>query len=151
MQQISKITDSLLISNSRSACNDELLHHEGITHCINVSRQQPFPSLKISTLRIAVFDDPQENLYDYFDLCADAIQDTAQGGGRSLVYCKNGRSRSATICIAYLMKHQQLPLEKAFQIVKAARSVAEPNKGFWSQLQRYEENLMATQSKMQTN
>ncbi|XP_007885338.1 dual specificity phosphatase 28 [Callorhinchus milii] len=145
MLQLSKITDSLLISNSRSACNSEMLSKEGVTFCINVSKQQPFPGLRIGILRVPVFDDPAENLYKYFDRCAQVIKDTEQTGGKCLVYCKNGRSRSASICIAYLLKHKHLSLQEAFETVKSARPVVEPNEGFWAQLQRYEEELRTRQ------
>ncbi|XP_053161643.1 dual specificity phosphatase 28 [Hemicordylus capensis] len=142
MLTLCKVADSLLISNSRSACNENLLAQEGVTFCINVSRQQPFPnSQQIQTLRVPVFDDPSEDLYKYFESCSDAIEGTVRNGGKCLVYCKNGRSRSAAICTAYLMKHQHLSLKDAFEIVKIARPVAEPNAGFWSQLQKYEEHL----------
>lgn len=151
MLQLCKITDSLFISNARSACSDELLSQEGVTMCINVSKQQPFPSLRISTLRVPVYDDPGENLYKYFDRCADAIESTANSAGCSVVYCKNGRSRSASICVAYLMKHKGLSLQDAFDSVKAARSVVEPNEGFWRQLQRYERELEGRRSTDSTN
>lgn len=141
MLQLCKVTDSLLISNARSACSTELIQQEAVTLCLNVSKQQPFPSGKVSTLRIAVYDDPNEDLYQHFDQCADAIANEAMRGGRCVVYCKNGRSRSATICVAYLMKHQGLSLVDAFQTVKNARSVVEPNPGFWSQLEKYEQEL----------
>lgn len=116
MLQLCKVTDSLLISNARSACSTELIQQEAVTLCVNVSKQQPFPSDKVITLRIAVYDDPNEDLYQHFDQCADAIANEAIRGGRSVVYCKNGRSRSATICVAYLMKHQGLSLVDAFQV-----------------------------------
>ncbi|XP_061492350.1 dual specificity phosphatase 28 [Rhineura floridana] len=142
MLTLCRVTDSLFISNSRSACNENLLVQARIAFCINVSRQQPFPSLQqVRTLRIPVFDDPSEDLYRYFEHCSNAIESTVQSGGKCLVYCKNGRSRSAAICTAYLMKHQNLSLKDAFEIVKTARPVAEPNAGFWSQLQKYEEHL----------
>ncbi|MBN3314661.1 DUS28 phosphatase, partial [Atractosteus spatula] len=141
MLQLCKITDSLLIGNARSACSEELILREAVTLCINVSVQQPFPSVRVGTLRVPVYDDPAENLYRHFDHCADAIESTARRGGRSVVYCKNGRSRSASICVAYLMKHRGLSLQEAFQMVKSARSVVEPNEGFWAQLQRYEKEL----------
>ncbi|XP_013907608.1 PREDICTED: dual specificity phosphatase 28 [Thamnophis sirtalis] len=148
MLSLCKIADSLFISNSRSACCESLLSQERITFCINVSRQQPFPSFQQShLLRIPVFDDPSENLYKYFEHCSDAIEDTIQRGGKCLVYCKNGRSRSATICTAYLMKHQKLRLKEAFEIVKIARPMAEPNVGFWSQLQKYEDHLQRQQQR----
>ncbi|XP_066477170.1 dual specificity phosphatase 28 [Tiliqua scincoides] len=146
MLSLCKVTDALLISNSKSACNETLLTQEGVTFCINVSRQQPFPSSQqICTLRVPVFDDPSEDLYKYFERCGDAIEDTVQSGGKCLVYCKNGRSRSAAICTAYLMKHHGLSLEDAFEIVKTARPVADPNAGFWSQLRKYEEYLQTQQ------
>nr|XP_028586466.1 dual specificity phosphatase 28 [Podarcis muralis] len=142
MLTLCKVTDSLFISNSRSACDENLLVQERITFCVNVSRQQPFPSFQqVQTLRVPVFDDPSEDLYRYFERCSDAIEGAVQSGGKCLVYCKNGRSRSAAICTAYLMKHQNLSLKDAFEIVKMARPVAEPNVGFWSQLQKYEGHL----------
>ncbi|XP_065604018.1 dual specificity phosphatase 28 [Cyrtonyx montezumae] len=139
---LGKVTASLLISNARTACNAELLAQEGVTFCVNVSRQQPFPGLRQARgMRVPVLDDPAEDLYRYFEQCGDAIEDAVQSGGKCLVYCKNGRSRSAAVCTAYLMRHRSLPLRDAFEAVKTARPVAEPNAGFWAQLQRYEEDL----------
>ncbi|XP_048811077.1 dual specificity phosphatase 28 [Lagopus muta] len=139
---VGKVTASLLISNARTARDAELLAREGVTFCVNVTRLQPFPSLlQARGVRVPVFDDPAEDLYRYFEQCGDAIEAAVRSGGKCLVFCKNGRSRSAAICTAYLMRHRNLPLRDAFEAVKAARPVAEPNAGFWSQLQRYEEDL----------
>ncbi|XP_023832549.1 dual specificity phosphatase 28 isoform X2 [Salvelinus sp. IW2-2015] len=113
--QLCKVTNALFISNARSACTDDLIQQEAVTLCINVSKQQPFPeSSRIAALRVPVYDDPSEDLYRYFDSCADAIRDEASKGGHTVVYCKNGRSRSATICVAYLMKYRKLSLAEAF-------------------------------------
>ncbi|XP_016364022.1 dual specificity phosphatase 28-like [Sinocyclocheilus rhinocerous] len=109
------------------------------------SRIIPMPNLQVSTLRVPVYDDPQEDLYKYFDRCADAIASEAERGG-TVVYCKNGRSRSATVCVAYLMKHQGLTLTDAFQVVKSARSVVAPNPGFWTPLERNEQELKIRRS-----
>ncbi|NXD49549.1 DUS28 phosphatase, partial [Corvus moneduloides] len=142
MLQLCQVTASLLLGTARAACDEELLAREGVTFCVNVTRQQPFPRLqRVRGIRVPVFDDPAEDLYRYFEPCGAAIEEAVRGGGKCLVYCKNGRSRSAAICTAYLMRHCQLPLKDAFEAVKTARPVAEPNAGFWSQLQRYEEDL----------
>ncbi|XP_068424163.1 dual specificity phosphatase 28 [Clinocottus analis] len=142
MLQLCKVTSALFISNARSACSDELLQQEAVTLCINVSKKQPFPgSASVAKMRVPVYDEPAEDLYAHFDRCADAIQREAQRGGRSAVYCKNGRSRSATVCAAYLMKHRGLALCDALQKVKTARHEIDPNPGFRSQLQRYELEL----------
>ncbi|KAI3374138.1 hypothetical protein L3Q82_006002 [Scortum barcoo] len=117
MLQLCKVTKHLFISNARSVCSDELIQQEAVTLCINVSKQQPFPSAGIKKLQVPIYDDiPNEDLYGHFDRCADAIQKEANRGGRSVVYCKNGRSRSATVCIAYLMKHRKLTLTDALQV-----------------------------------
>ncbi|XP_072298008.1 dual specificity phosphatase 28 [Eucyclogobius newberryi] len=141
MLELCKVTPSLFISNARSACNTELIQKEAVTQCINVTRQQPFPSATVIKIQVAVFDDPNEDLYMHFDSCALAIEAEARRGGKTLVYCKNGRSRSATVCVAYLLKYQQLTLEGALQKIKAARHMIEPNPGFILQLQKYEEAL----------
>ncbi|XP_040285861.1 dual specificity phosphatase 28 [Bufo bufo] len=141
MAELYKVTDSLMISNARAACKKDLLLAEGVTCCINVSRRQPFPDFEVRTLRVPVVDDPLQNLSLYFDQCVELIDSTIKSGGKCLVYCKHGRSRSATICIAYLIKHWSMSLEDAFQMVKAVRPSVEPNAGFWSQLESYEKSL----------
>nr|XP_012430905.3 dual specificity phosphatase 28 [Taeniopygia guttata] len=142
MMQLWQVTASLLLGTARAACDEELLAREGVTFCVNVSRQQPFPALRsVRGLRVPVWDRPDEDLRRWFEPCGAAIEAAVRAGGRCLVYCKNGRSRSAAICTAYLMRHRQLSLKEAFEAVKTARPVAEPNAGFWSQLQRYEEEL----------
>ncbi|NXD42136.1 DUS28 phosphatase, partial [Copsychus sechellarum] len=142
MPQLWQVTGSLLLGTARAACDEELLAREGVTFCVNVTRQQPFPALRsVRGIRVAVLDKPAEDLYRHLEPCAAAMERALRAGGRCLVYCKNGRSRSAAVCTAYLMRHRRLPLRDAFQVVKAARPVAEPNPGFWSQLQKYEEDL----------
>ncbi|XP_061878988.1 dual specificity phosphatase 28 [Entelurus aequoreus] len=141
MLQLCQVTSALFISNARSASSAELIQQKAVTLCINVTRQQPFPNCSVAIMRIPVLDEPSEDLYVHFDACADAIQKEAQRGGCSVVYCKNGRSRSAAVCIAYLMKYRRAALADALQEVKAARHVIDPNPGFLAQLRRYEDEL----------
>ena len=63
------------------------------------------------------------------------------GGGKILIYCRAGQSRSATLCIAYFMKYHDMSYEEAFQYVKYRRPIIHPNMGFVSQLREYERKL----------
>ncbi|KAJ1973184.1 tyrosine protein phosphatase yvh1 [Dimargaris xerosporica] len=49
-----------------------------------------------------------------------------------------GISRSATIVIAYLMKTYNLALAEAMDKVRTKRSIINPNRGFYMQLERYQ-------------
>ncbi|NWX92782.1 DUS4 phosphatase, partial [Nothoprocta pentlandii] len=72
---------------------------------------------------------------------ADAVQERR---GRVLVHCQAGISRSATICLAYLMMKQRVRLDEAFEFVKQRRSVISPNFSFMGQLLQFEAQVLAT-------
>uniref|UniRef100_A0A914Q8C4 Tyrosine specific protein phosphatases domain-containing protein n=1 Tax=Panagrolaimus davidi TaxID=227884 RepID=A0A914Q8C4_9BILA len=59
-------------------------------------------------------------------------------GGKIVVYCAAGISRSATLCIMYLVIHENLSLRDAFFEVKNARAGINPNFGFWKQMIEFE-------------
>ncbi|XP_074120278.1 dual specificity phosphatase 28 isoform X1 [Sminthopsis crassicaudata] len=116
-RQIARITPRLLLGPARVAADAELLARERVTFCVNVTRQQPCPRAPgVRTLRVPIFDDPAEDLLTHLEPCCAALEEAARAGGTCLVYCKNGRSRSAAVCTAYLMRHGGLSLEQAFQV-----------------------------------
>ena len=57
-----------------------------------------------------------------------------------LVHCYAGVSRSATVTVAYIMKHLKMPLNEAYQFVKNKRPVISPNLNFMGHLLNYEKN-----------
>ena len=77
----------------------------------------------------------------YFDRCADKIHQVHKSGGKTLVHCVAGVSRSASLCMAYLMKYQRMTLDQAYYHTKKRRPVIHPNQGFWKQLIEYERRL----------
>ena len=68
----------------------------------------------------------------------DSIRDK---NGCVFVHCHAGISRSATICIAYIMKTMQCDLSKAYDFVKQRRSCISPNLHFMGQLLEFEKQL----------
>lgn len=62
-------------------------------------------------------------------------------GGKTLVHCLAGVSRSVSLCIGYLMKHKGMTLSEAFHHIHSRRPCIRPNNGFFSQLINYEKQL----------
>uniref|UniRef100_A0A8C0IZH3 protein-tyrosine-phosphatase n=1 Tax=Chelonoidis abingdonii TaxID=106734 RepID=A0A8C0IZH3_CHEAB len=71
--------------------------------------------------------------------------------GRVLVHCQAGISRSATICLAYLMMKKRVKLEEAFEFVKQRRSIISPNFSFMGQLLQFESQVLATSCATETS
>ena len=55
-------------------------------------------------LRIPISDMEEEDIGRYFDEARAFIDSAAAGGGAALVHCHEGKSRSATLVLAYFMK-----------------------------------------------
>ncbi|RKP27251.1 protein-tyrosine phosphatase-like protein, partial [Syncephalis pseudoplumigaleata] len=89
-------------------------------------------------LVITVDDRPATNLLQYFHDTYRFIDECIEQGGRVLVHCMAGISRSATIVIAYLMRKHQWSVDVAMQTVRQSRPIIKPNAGFRRQLALYE-------------
>lgn len=140
--RLSKVTESLYLSNNEAACNRTLLHAHRITCVINVSLEGPVGTPPVlEYLHFPLADIPETPLCDYFKTVADKIHEVEANGGCTLVHCVAGISRSATLCLAYLMKHRAKTLLEAHTHLKKCRPLIEPNIGFWGQLIAYELEL----------
>lgn len=62
-------------------------------------------------------------------------------GGRVLVHCYVGRSRSAALVLAFLMARRGMPLREAMATLRRVRPQARPNSGFYRELVEYEAQL----------
>ena len=137
----SELTGQLFLAACRAVTSKCLLDL-GITNIVNATLELPTVAYqKQDTIQIAVEDRVSAKLNIYFDLIADKIQQVHSGGGKILIYCRAGQSRSATLCIAYFMKYHDMTYEQAFQYVKYRRPIIHPNLGFISQLREYERKL----------
>jgi protein-tyrosine phosphatase len=87
---------------------------------------------------VFVEDDQTANLLQYLDAATEFIHNHK---GQVLVHCAAGISRSATVCIAYLMRFEGYTLNNALEACQKARPIVQPNEGFMEQLKLYEINL----------
>ncbi len=68
-------------------------------------------------------------------------EDARLSGGRVLVHCMAGVSRSASLVIAYIMANSRLSVLDAYSLVNHLRSVAEPSFHFLGQIERFRVQL----------
>lgn len=61
-----------------------------------------------------------------------------------MVHCVAGVSRSASLCIGYLIKARGITLEDAYNHVLNCRPCIRPNYGFFEQLIEYEKEISGT-------
>lgn len=144
-KECSRIAEHIYLGSDTVAKNHELLRQKGITHvlnCVGFVCPEYFKSdFVYKTLWLQ--DSPTEDitcvLYDVFDY----FEDVREQGGRVLVHCCQGVSRSTALVIAYLMWRKGQSFEDAFQFVKTARGVTNPNMGFACQLLQCQKRVHA--------
>ena len=95
---------NIYIGNYSTSTNLELLKNVGITHIISVipTFNPPF-SDKFKYLHIQAYDDQTQDLSQYFQNCNAFISDVLSEGGKVLIHCMVGRSRSVTMFLAFLI------------------------------------------------
>lgn len=82
-------------------------------------------------------DVDEQNIIQYFDETNEFIQETYKAGGRILIHCQAGVSRSAAVLAACLMKSKKINRDDALEIIKRKRPSVAPNAGFMEQLSLY--------------
>ncbi|XP_005090081.1 dual specificity protein phosphatase 18 [Aplysia californica] len=149
MRQLSPVTDQVLLTGVAGVSDTTMLLDAQVTHVLNLARELSdltYPETLTEVRRVSLRDAEDENLLPHLDELADYVHDVTESGGRIVVHCVAGVSRSASVCIAYLMKHRDMTLREAHQRVKEAREVINPNSGFWAALIEYEWELKGSNS-----
>ncbi|XP_062391793.1 uncharacterized protein si:dkey-175m17.7 [Sardina pilchardus] len=141
---ISPILPFLFLGNERDAQDLELLLRLGVTCVVNVTTHLPLYHLDTGLVRykrLPATDNSKQNLRQYFEEVFEFIEEAHQGGRGVLVHCQAGVSRSATMVIAYLMKHTLMTMTDAYKYVRGRRPVVSPNLNFMGQLLEFERDL----------
>lgn len=145
---MSKVTDHLYISGYSSAANRFLLSKLGISHIVNMAYEyrNAFPE-RYSYLHIPAKDVLSERLGPWFHEIAVFVADAKANGGRALVHCQLGISRSATAVLACLIINERMKLSDAFRLLKSAKADVEPNTTFLRELRVLEQSVFGCHCK----
>ncbi|XP_028936987.1 dual specificity protein phosphatase 5 isoform X1 [Ornithorhynchus anatinus] len=140
-----EILPFLYLGSAYHASKCEFLANLHITALLNVSRKSSESCTEQYHYKwIPVEDNHMADISSHFQEAIDFIDCVRRTGGKILVHCEAGISRSPTICMAYLMKTKKFRLEEAFDYIKQRRSMISPNFGFMGQLLQYESEILSS-------
>ncbi|XP_037040688.1 dual specificity protein phosphatase 3-like [Bradysia coprophila] len=142
-----EVYPNLFVGNGSAAKNLVYLKRVGITHVVNMAESDVdtdanyYRNDNINYLGVAIADSPSTKINDHFEAVTKFIENgIKRDGGKVLVHCFMGYSRSATCAIAYLMICEKLDATTACQIIKS-KHVCRPNDGFLQQLVELDNHL----------
>jgi predicted protein tyrosine phosphatase len=146
-----EILENFLFLGDRVTASDmDRLTTLQITHIVNATEDVSnfFENCgHLQYLRCAIKDrsEAASEIAQHFPKCVEFINGCRASGGRTLVHCRAGVSRSATVVIGYLMVHCHWDLKTALRHVDERRFV-QPNSGFIDWLIELEHNLFGSTS-----
>jgi protein-tyrosine phosphatase len=126
------VPDAIYISSYAVASDLDSLKRHRITHILNMAAdicENRFPDM-FDYSSYYVRDASSEDISVLFYKTLEWMQAAILHGGRVLVHCREGVSRSATMVIAYLMWSFQLPFKEAHDRIRRVRPICNPNPGF---------------------
>ena len=125
----------------------ERLVAAGVTHVLSVMKRPP-PwlsssgpgpmKLPFAHMHVKVEDTRAAAISAHFDETGAFIRACEASGGRCVVHCAFGQSRSVTVAAAYMVTHRDMSLGAALEAIRSVRPCACPNPSFMTQLVRHE-------------
>ncbi|KAG7275327.1 hypothetical protein CRUP_035954 [Coryphaenoides rupestris] len=140
-----EILPFLYLGSAYHASRQDYLSDLRITALLNVSRRELPPAKDHYDYKwIPVEDNNMADISSHFQEAIEFIDHVKQSGGKVLVHCEAGISRSPTICMAYIMRTQRLQLDEAFDLIKQRRALVSPNFSFMGQLLQFESEVLSS-------
>ena len=135
-----EVFQGLFIGDKASASNIKFLKRYGITHVLNTAEGKDeglvdlspeyFEGSGINYLGFPLWDHPNCNLIPYFGCASEYIEDAILSGGKCLVNCQMGVSRSASCAMSYMMIKEGMCVKEALTLFRKSRDTR-PNDGMY--------------------
>ncbi|KAG7236329.1 hypothetical protein INR49_001026 [Caranx melampygus] len=140
---VNQVWPSIYIGDEKTALERAGLRELGITHVLNAAEGKfnnvltgagYYRDMDILYYGVEADDKPTFNITQYFYPAMQFIHEAlSHSQNKVLVHCVMGRSRSATLVLAYLMMKHSLTVVDAIEHVRQRRCIL-PNHGFLKQL-----------------
>lgn len=148
----SRVTNYMYLGNLGHANNPDLLREMGIRQILSVGETATWKDGEMSKWgaeNVMVVQRVQDNgvdpLTEEIEGCLEFIDRGRANNTATLVHCRVGVSRSATICIAEVMRSLGFSFPRAYCFVRARRLnvIIQPHLRFSYELLKWEEKLRA--------
>ncbi len=118
-----------------------VLRQHGVTHVLVCGfGLRPIHSDAFTYKTLPLVDLPVFSISSHLPNGVQFVDDALRNGGTVLVHCARGKSRSASILVAYLMSSRGISFAEAHSLVRSKRSIS-INDGFMKELKAYEKTL----------
>ena len=129
------LENKLYLGDIRTSFMRDKLKELGITHILMVGYfMTPLFPDDFKYENIEVNDNRSDNILKHLIKGIKFIEESSI----CYTHCQLGKSRSATIVIAYVMYKKKIHFSEAFDFVKDKRSIVFPNEGFQYQLEDFD-------------
>lgn len=130
------VPNAVYISGYKVPSDRDCLHKHGITHIVNMAAdvcENHFPD-EFAYMTYYLKDSNNEDMSAIFYRTLEFMHGVVMRGGRVLVHCREGVSRSATMVLAYMMWRFKMPFDQAHECLRKVRPICNPNTAFTCQL-----------------
>jgi len=133
---------NIYLGSEADALDENFITSQKITTVLSIQSWEI--QKKISGIKyefVQANDNSQMNLKSKFEYICNFLK--KHENEHILVHCQAGISRSATACLAYLMKEKNMSLDSSFIELRKRREIVSPNFAFLGQLKCWEREIMA--------
>jgi hypothetical protein len=138
-----EIVPAVWLGGVDCACNESFFEEHDIRFVLTLGANMPprFPEKAEYLVLDTVADSLDQDLLPLLPRCVDFIAQARRQKRVVLIHCFAGVSRSASVVIAYLMAAaaEGLTMREALALVKRRRPFVDPNEGFLTQLEKWEQ------------
>jgi hypothetical protein len=140
--EANEVMYGIYLGDINSVYDIKKLKEIGVTNIISVISGfiPPYPN-DFNYLVINALDNTNTSLLTHFEETNCFIDDAFINNGKVLIHCQYGRSRSATILSAYIIKSFGMDVKNSLDIIKSKRDIIQPNQYFIEQLKEYYSSL----------
>ncbi|KAI8476284.1 MAG: protein-tyrosine phosphatase-like protein [Monoraphidium minutum] len=133
------VVEGLYLSSCATEECLDALQQSGITHILQAGAGLwPTHPGRFTYLSLPLYDKASADLVSCLPEALAFIDGALNAGGRVLVHCQAGVSRSPSVVAAHLMTRKGMTLAAALATTQAARRCILPNPGFLCQLLHFE-------------